>query len=209
MNAGATLNGTGVTTGSISGAGSYEPGNSAGILTAASLDPSAGTDFAFEIGGTNPNYGSVTSSTNDVLRITSASTPFASALGATNNVNVYFNLTSISLGNTFTGGFFTDLASDFQASIANASYNYYYLGDGNGTAVTYNGVGYYSLAAELGFSMQLSTTAATAAFAGGTVNGRVMTLSTVNVPEPSTYVLGAVATAVAAWCARRRRASKC
>lgn len=205
VSSGAKLNGTGVTTGPIAGAGTYEPGTSAGILTAASLNPTNGTDFAFEIGSANPNYGSATSSANDVLRLTGSSTPFASALGASNDVSLYLNLASVSLGDTFTGGFFTDLSSDFSGSISNANFAYFILGDGNGTARTYNGVGYYSLSSLLGLTMDVSTTATTAAFASGSVNGRVMTLSTVTVPEPSTIVSGLLCVLCVGVTAYRKR----
>lgn len=207
VNASARLNGTGVTTGSLAGAGSIEPGNSAGILTAAALDASAGLDFSFEFDALDPNYGSATSSLNDVLRLTSA-TPFASALNSSNAISIYLNFETVSEGDTLTGGFFTDQESDFYVSIANADFDFFILGDGNGSARTYNGVGYYLLSQLLGLTMDIGTTAVTAAFAGGSVNGQVMTLSAVPVPEPSTYALGAIASVVMGVVARRRRKAK-
>jgi autotransporter-associated beta strand protein len=203
VNAGARINGTGVTTGALAGAGSVEPGNSAGILTAAALNPSAGLDFAFEFGATDPNYGSASTSLNDLLRLTSLS-PFAAALNSSNAVSIYLDFATITNGDVLTGGFFTDQASDFYTSIANADFEFFILGDGNGSTRTYNGVGYYSLSQLLGLTMDISTTAVTAAFAGGSVNGQVMTLSVVPVPEPSTYAMAIVASAVLAAGARRR-----
>jgi len=51
----------------ISGAGKIGPGNSPGILTAESLDPSGGTGFILEFTDVSPNYGDATTSFNDVL----------------------------------------------------------------------------------------------------------------------------------------------
>ena len=81
VGSGATLGGVGFVTGAIGGAGLVSPGNSPGILTAGSLDPSGSTDFVFEITGSTPNFGDREASVNDVLRLTDLTAPFASALG--------------------------------------------------------------------------------------------------------------------------------
>ena len=70
VGSGATLGGAGFVTGAIGGAGLVSPGNSPGILTAGSLDPSGGTDFIFEITRSAPNFLDREASVNDVLRLT-------------------------------------------------------------------------------------------------------------------------------------------
>ena len=118
VGSGATLGGAGFVTGAIGGAGLVSPGNSPGILTAGSLDPSGGTDFVFEITGSTPSFGNRDASVNDVLRLTDPTAPFASALGAGNVVNVLFNLSGLAPveQGTFKGGFFTDLNTNFLSS---------------------------------------------------------------------------------------------
>lgn len=199
-----TLQGTGRVVGSISGAGSVNPGSSPGILTASSVDPTGGLDFNFEFTGNEPNYTSGTASINDVLRLTAA-TPFSTAMSGSNTVSVYFDQPSMAAGSVFRGGFFTDTASEFDASIAGATYVYYIRGDGNGTAATYNGQSYYLLQNLLsGLTIDRSTTAATADFGGGSpVSGYVLTFSAV--PEPSTYAMAIAGLAGGGFSMWRRR----
>lgn len=185
---------------SIGGAGSIDPGNSPGILTATSVDPSAGLDFNFEFTGLSPVYSDAFNSVNDLLRLTAA-TPFTASLGSINSVNIYFSFTSLNPGSIYTGGFFTDQVGDFLATIDQAAFNYYVLATGDGT-VTYNGVNY--IAAYSGQDIEISTVAQTANFAGGLVNGRVTQFQVV--PEPSTYALLAVGAGFFALVMRRRRA---
>jgi len=217
---GGVLGGVGTISGTISGAGTVNPGNSPGILTAAAVDPSAGTDFVFEFSGTAPNYGDASASVNDVLRLTDPTAPFTSALTAANTKTLFLNFIKdqLLLGaegaiTELAGGFFTDAASDFAALLNNETWNnagfqVYVLGDGFGTDNALNGQGYYNWRNPAMFgwdqSLFLSTVPQTADFGSGDVNGQVMLL-TVAVPEPSTLALGAAGLVSAAWLRHRRR----
>ena len=213
--ASAALGGTGRINGTVGGAGSVNPGNSPGILTVESINPSEGLDFALEFSGTAPNYGNASSSVNDVLRLT-GSTPFTTGLTSANTKTLFLNMTEaeLAVGTILKGGFFTDLATDFTSLLNNqtwdnAGFQVYVLGDGNGTDNRLNGVGYYNWRNPAMFgwnqSLFLSTTAETADFGSGPINGQVMTL-TVAVPEPSSIALAGVGTCLAGLsCWRRRR----
>lgn len=195
---GATVSGSGLSTGALSGAGAVGPGNSPGILAFASVDGSAGMSFDFEFTGADPDYTAATASVNDVLRLTDGTTPFTSALTSSNTVNIYLS----SLGDNFVarGGFFTDLQSDFITQIQDATFNYY-LQDATGS-VTYNGATYRDVSS---YDWTLTTVPATANFAGGSVNGQVLQV----VPEPSSFVLAGFAIAgLTAAGYRRRKAAK-
>ena len=209
---GATLAGTGFVTGAIGGAGLVSPGNSPGILTAGSLDPSAGTSFVFEIEGSAPDFTNAAASINDVLRLTDATSPFASALGAGNVVNVLFNLSSgtapVAPG-TYTGGFFTDKNESFAASIASGSFAYWVLGSygsagdrqqfgvgPSGSLVTYSRLGAY----DPSLAVQRSVVPQT-----GTVTGQITQF--VVVPEPATLALAGLGVGIAGvvvWNRRRK-----
>jgi hypothetical protein len=207
LDAGAVLGGTGRVS-AISGAGLVGPGNSPGILTGASVSPSGGLDFAFEFTKTGaPIWATGTASGNDVLRLTDPTTPFTTTLGASNAIDLYLNATSLALNDTFQGGFFTDASSSFLSSIQNAAFTYYVLGNGAGTAKTYNGQGYYLLDTSFWPSFESVTVStvsvASANFADGTVtNGQVMQF--VMVPEPATIGLALLGAAVSAAALRRR-----
>lgn len=202
VNAGGTLAGSG-TVAAISGAGMISPGNSPGILTAPSVNPGGGLDFAFEFTQTgSPTWGSTTASGNDVLRLTDLSTPFVSALTSGNEVDVYLDVGSLTIGDTFRGGFFTDLNTDFLATLENATFNYF-LASGTGS-VTYNSVTYDPYTGPLSFDW--STVSETATFSGGSQTGFVSQF--VVVPEPVTWALLVCAGAVMGgmrWCQRRSR----
>ena len=206
LDAGAALGGSGRVS-VISGAGMVGPGNSPGILTGASVSPSGGLDFAFEFTKTGaPIWATGTASGNDVLRLTATSSPFTTALGSANAVDVYLSATSLALGDTFQGGFFTDASASFLSSIQNASFTYYVLGNGAGTAKTYNGQGYYLLDTSFWPSYESVTvttvSVASANFADGTVtNGQVMQL--VVVPEPAALALAVLGVALAAAVRRK------
>jgi autotransporter-associated beta strand protein len=185
INSGAALSGSG-TVGSISGAGSINPGNSPGILTAAWIDPSDGMFLNFEITSIKPDYSLAMNSANDVLRITAAN-PFAAAMNASNEINVYFNVADFDLHQAFLGGIYTDNQADFTHLVSNATFNYYV--QDNAGSVNYNGSLYSALS---GYEIELSTVLDSANFIDGTVNGRIMQFSVV--PEPSSALLAACGT---------------
>ena len=199
VDAGAMLGGSG-SVGALSGAGAVGPGNSPGILTAPSVDPSGGLDFNFELTQTGaPNWADATASGNDVLRLTNMTTPFTTALGATNGIDIFFSAATLRFGDRFLGGFFTDMTADFLPSVQAAAFSYYVLGNGLGTDKTYNGQGYYLLDTHFWAAfdrVDVSTVAVAAAnFASGTVtNGRVMEF--VVVPEPGALLLAAAGIAI-------------
>jgi autotransporter-associated beta strand protein/T5SS/PEP-CTERM-associated repeat protein len=190
--AGSTLAGSG-SVGAISGAGSVEPGNSPGILTATSVDPSSNMSFAFELTGAAPAYGSPTNSVNDLLWLTGG-TPFTTSLTSANTVSLYLTPAAAEAG-TVTGGFFTAGQVDFLTSIQGAAFSYF-VQDPNGT-FPYGGQNYKTLAQ---YDPAKSVTISTVAANGGQVMQMVV------VPEPGALVLAGVGMAIAAWMARRRQA---
>lgn len=215
--AGTRLGGVGTIGGAITGAGLVSPGNSPGILTSGSIDPSGGLDFTFEFSGMAPNYANAAASVNDVLRIT-GSTPFTAALTSANTKTLFLNMTEaeLAVGTILKGGFFTDLATDFTALLNNqagnnAGFQVYVLGNGLGTDNSLNGQGYYNWRNPAMFgwtqSLFLSTTAESADFGSGSINGQLMTL-TVGVPEPSSIALAGVGTCLAGLIGWRRRRTK-
>jgi hypothetical protein len=114
---------------------------------------------------------------------------------------------SLAEGNTFSGGFFTNLAGDFRSSIAGAAYSYWVSGTGAGQT-TYQSKTYVPLAtAYPSLSMDVTTVTSTATFFGESpTNGQVTTF-TVVVPEPGTLALAALGLGLAGWAIRRRRAA--
>ncbi|MDZ7617092.1 MAG: autotransporter-associated beta strand repeat-containing protein [Patescibacteria group bacterium] len=184
----------------LSGAGLVSPGNSPGILTATSVDPAGGLDFAFEFTAAAPDYSNPTGSLNDVLRLTSASAPFAGQLGTGNEIGIYLNMTEVNPGDVFLGGFHTDLDQDFSSFLADATVNGYVALDGNGPTL-FEGTGYYALA-DLAFPLNavLGSVAATADFGSGPISGYVMQVTVL--PEPSAFLLAALA--LACLLSRRR-----
>jgi hypothetical protein len=185
--AGTTLLGTGTIGGDISGAGTVAAGASPGILTATTLDASGGLDFQMEFTGTAPIYNSPTESVNDVIRLTDAA-PFTASLDGTNLIEVFLEVTTLGAGDSFAGGFFTDTAADFAASISGADFAFYVLGDGNGTDITADGQGYYSLASfDPLLSFDIATTAVGVDFGAGVVNGQVSTFTAQAVTDGSPF----------------------
>jgi autotransporter-associated beta strand protein len=205
--AGATLGGSGSVAGTLGGGGLVSPGSSPGILAAGAVDPTANLAFAFEFTGTgSPTYSSATASGNDVLRLTGG-TPFTTPLASGNVVDVYLQLPAVTVGDVFRGGFYADAATDFTSSIGTATFNVWVLGNGSGTSKTFNGQGYYSLAAyDPSFTVTATTVADTAAFADGTVNGGVTQWTIV--PEPGMLALGGIGAALGATWLRHRRMAR-
>jgi autotransporter-associated beta strand protein len=211
---GAILGGSGRIASNIGGDGLIAPGNSPGILQVdGQVIPTSLTAFAFEFTSTgNPNWADATASVNDVLRLTNAN-PFQSGLASTNIVNVYFDVASLTLGDIFKGGFYSDRTSgqlDFDAAIGSPTYAFYVYGNGGGTATTYNSRPYFTLAEYIALNPSVTgvgtsvVTVQTANFANGTVtNGQVTQF--VVVPEPATLALAAVGIALGGWAAVRRR----
>jgi autotransporter-associated beta strand protein len=197
VNAGGSLGGSGNVP-TIAGAGSVDPGNSPGILTTPSVNPTGGLDFNFEFTELgNPTWSNATASGNDVLRLTDATTPFTTALTSNNTINIYLDVASLSFGDTFRGGFFTDRDVEFLSSFESATFSYF-IADAGGS-VSYNGVTYDPYAGP--FTFDWSTVSVTADFSGGSSVGYVSQFTAV--PEPSTWVLLIMASAGVA-CRRRR-----
>jgi autotransporter-associated beta strand protein len=196
VNANGFLGGSG-SVGAIRGAGTVGPGNSPGILTATSVDPTAGTDFRFEFTALNPTYTSATASGNDLLHLTSNSSPFASGTFTSGNIiSIYLNSSTINdsllagQNTTFSGGFFVDGTYALASALSPASFAYYTTMSalGTGSAVNYGGTDYYLLNSEIAAKTTLSNTAVSSAgFSTGTVAGTVLTFNAV--PEPSAQSL--------------------
>lgn len=200
-----TLGGSGAINTGISGAGMVAPGASPGILTATQLSPSGGLDFSFEFTNSAPNYVNALASDNDVLRLTNSSTPFASAFSASNEFDIYFNMTNFTNGD-YTGGIYTDRNLAFDADLAGATFNYYARVTGG--SVSYLGNQYELLSTAYPGASVLFSTINPAGTQFGGQDGYVMQFSLSGLPaapEPSSMLLlscGALA------LIRRRRKSK-
>ena len=192
VNANGLLGGSG-SVGAISGSGTVGPGNSPGILTATSVNPTAGTGFKFEFTSLSPTYSSATASGNDLLRLTSNSSPFAGgAFTAGNVISIYLNSSAITdslllgINTTFSGGFFVDGTYELASALTPASFAYYTTSAdlGTGSAVDYNGNSYYSLNSTVAQITLSNTYVTDAGFAAGTASGTLLTFNAI--PEPST-----------------------
>jgi len=184
----ATVTGTGRLP-AVSGAGIVSPGDSPGILTAASVEAIDGLDFDFEFTGTGePAFADATASVNDLLRLTGAA-PFPTAMTMTNRIRVFLNVDALLDGQVFEGGFFTDQPTDFLGSIDDAGFEIY-VPDANG-GITFEGRAYalYSGASTL----TATTEPQDADFGAGTVSGRILRLS---VDSPPAAPTGFIATAL-------------
>ena len=190
IGSGSTLAGTGGTSGQIKGSGLLSPGNSPGILTSGSVDLTDGIDFAFEFTAAGaPTYSLAGNSKNDLLHLTSGSTPFSGSFSAGNTVSFYFNDSGLSASlasvtpTTYLGGFFVDSSSfDIAGLLSNAT-KQYFIAAANGT-INFNGVNYSLMSNEVAERIILSNVNQSGAdFTTGTVNGTV--LGVMAVPEPS------------------------
>ena len=186
--AGATLGGSGGIFATVAGAGTISPGNSPGILAVRSVDPTAGTDFTFEMTTVgDPTWNANTASGNDVLRMF-GSTPITTALTAANTVTVNFGM-NLTVGDTIRGGFYTERDSDFSSLVNDAAWAYTFTG---------------GLLPEGASIVRSVTQVPSATFADGTVaNGWVTTFAVVAVPEPSSLVLVSLGVMGLLWFRRR------
>jgi autotransporter-associated beta strand protein len=144
---GGTVAGSGVV-GGISGAGTVSPEGdlgSPGILTAASVTvaPTTAFDFSFTAANAPPVWSSPTFSGNDVLRLTGTAA-LPTTLASTNVVRLFLGVPTLSLADSFTGGFFT--LADSRGAIVGSTVETYVLGNGLGADIVHNEQGYYSLA---------------------------------------------------------------
>ena len=215
---GATLGGSGQLGNVLSGAGTISVGNSPGIGTAGSVDPSLGTDWVFEITGTAPIWNSGTSaSVNDVLRLTDA-TPFASTLTASNVVDILFDLgTTPAEAGSYLGGFFVDnmSASQLTTALAGGQFRYWVEGSygtsgdqqvfnvgAGGAPVTYSLLSVYDAALTASYTV----TERTVNFGSGNDVTGVVTQFVI-VPEPNTVLVAGIGIAMAGWSLWKRRRS--
>jgi len=210
VSAGATLGGSGSIDAALAGAGVVAPGSSPGILTATQFNPAGGLGARFEITGTAPAWGTAAASTNDVLRLSSA-TPFTASLSAANVIDVLFGLSGGSpiTSGTYLGGFFTDADSDFLATIENGTFRYWVSGSYGdpGNQQTFTEGLYSPLAAfDANLSVTLSTVGVTAGFAGGAEAGYVTQF--VVVPEPDAMALAGLGTFLGLTALRQARRLK-
>jgi len=208
---GAILSGTGTTTGNVGGGGLISPGNHVGILTANSaisqLTDSGSTlrtftNFAFEFDQTGaPNFSSATASGNDLLHLTSHSSPFQTALTASNEIDLYLNVASaLQPGQTYLGGFYSDKSAAFDSSILGATYDVF-VSDPAGTT-TFDGNNYDILPSD---PIIVSTVPETANFGSGPVNGYVMEVQIT--PEPASCLALASGVAILGLLRPARRRS--
>ncbi len=175
----ATLAGSGQVP-QILGSGTVAPGSAQAILTAPSVNPSSGLDFAFEFtSATAPTFGSATASVNDLLHLT-GTVPFTSNLTATNQVAIFLDVPELKAGEHFRGGFFLDASADFLPSVEGATF-LVHLRDAAGP-VAFGGQQYRVYAGPLEIS--LTTEAQTANFGVGDVGGRILQLG-VRLPSTS------------------------
>ena len=143
-------------------------------------------------------FSTPTASGNDLLRLTSATAPFASALTAADEIDIYLSIASgVHFGDSFLGGFYTDRNASFVSSIAKANYRYFLRDDLGGTH--FNGTA-YSERTDLPF--EIDSIPQSADFGSGNVNGYIMQVRVV--PEPSAMWLLLMAS-IAMWSGLRAR----
>jgi len=185
----------------IEAGGVLSPGEPSTIKTQSQVRVAAAPqNFSFEIGAASPNYATPSNSLNDLMRLTSDTTPFADATGSATGhltadtvIDVYFLYSDPAEG-TYKAQFFA--GTDFSDAIADATYRYWRL-DLHGTQL-YNGNFFSPLDASL---VDWLVVPETATF-GGTPTSGYITQFTV-VPEPASaamLIAGVVCTLL-----RRRR----
>lgn len=234
--AGAVLGGHGRFDGTISGFGSVDPGNSPGVLTVGSVNPSNGMSFNFEFTQLgSPTWSNTAASGNDVLLIKDGPA-FTASLTSANTVNIYFSSAVTSHFTAFSsvtlqGGFFSvDQTHSLASAIVGANYNFYFQ-TGTAGGISYNG-NYYLTETQArsqgllpnggqGFIVRQATVASAnfdaTATGVGTTGGLTMEIvsspirngsgfEVVAVPEPSTWAMGLMAAAGVALTRRRRLA---
>jgi autotransporter-associated beta strand protein len=171
----------------IEAGGVLSPGEPSTIKTLSQvLVTAAPQNFSFEIGAASPNYANPSNSANDLVRLTSGTTPFADATGsapaqlsADTVIDVYFFYNDPAPGE-YKAQFFA--ATDFSDAIADATYQYWRL-DPRGTRL-YNGNFYSPLDASL---VGWSVVPEVANFAGIDTSGYITQFGVV--PEPATLAL--------------------
>jgi hypothetical protein len=189
--------------------GLISPGNSAGVLTAFRTGPAdttssglnesfAPTSYAFEFTRNGePFFRFTTDSGNDVLRLSSTTSPFSSSLTADDEIDIYLSpVGGVHPGDLFRGGFFTDRNASFLSLIDDATF-WFFLRDDAGSTV-FNGLA-YNERTDLPF--EIDSVPQTANFGSGNVNGYIMEVRIV--PEPSAMLL-VLAASVAMLCGARK-----
>jgi hypothetical protein len=202
---GGVLSGNLTITNTVSGGGLVAPSDAPEVLTVQNVDSSGGLNYAFAIGQSDPDFMHGKNSVNDVLRLTDPSTPFLNSLTSANTVSLYFDTANSPLqlvGQSFRGGFYTDMDADFLSLVDSANYQYYVEDDADGT-ILFGGRMYDPLPLA---DVIVTTVSEPANFNGlGTVNGYVTQFSVVSVtsvPEPSSVIL---LCGIAGLMLRRRR----
>lgn len=171
LGAGGTLSGSG-RVGSISGSGLIAPSS---ILTASSLNPTAGLSMDFVLTSNDPDFSNPAGSTNNVLRLMSGS-PFDASLGPENSIRLFLG----DGASTLAGGIFTDSGLDFLNEVAQATWGVFQQSDAG--SITFRGASYIEL---MTADYQVSTVPHTATLNGGTVEGRILQVTVVPEPAPT------------------------
>lgn len=160
----------------ITGAGRVMGGSDvAGILSATTLNFSAGLDLAFEMRLEGaPVWSDAADSGNGVLHL-SASTPILSSASGGNVISLYF-----AAGGTYLGGIFSNENANFESLVSGASYQYYL--ESVGGTYSFNGRTYSLL--DAGDVVRTTVQVTSADFGDGTVtNGWSQQFAVV--PEPA------------------------
>ncbi|MCX5675298.1 MAG: autotransporter-associated beta strand repeat-containing protein [Planctomycetota bacterium] len=188
---------------SIEAGGTFSPGAPSTILSVGQvIVAETPQNFSFEIGAPTPDYTNPANSANDVLRLTSATLPFANAAGdapaslaANTVIDVYF-LFNDPPGGEYKAEFFA--GTDYSEAVADATFQYWRL-DPRGERL-HNGNFFSPLDESL---VDWSVVPETAAFGGVEASGYITAFTVV--PEPATLGLLMAGGAVAAGFRFRRR----